>query len=185
MDSSWAQILLFANLLSHAVLLTGATWCVAFPSRRIYPMERANGWYFAMWVLFAFVFISNPLFVYLDWNTGLFPSSLRFWLAIPMVLLGAGLVAWGMATLGAKRTSGLADELIAEGPYLLTRNPQYVGDFLIFTGVALLSNSSVVMVAHLLTALVLLLAPFAEEPWLESHYGDDYAAYRLRVPRYL
>lgn len=185
MDSSFAQLLLFANLASHAALLIGVTWCVAFPARRIYPMERANGWYVAMWAIFAFVFASNPLFVYLDWNTGLFPSSLRFWLAIPMILLGAGLFGWGMTTLGAKRTSGLADELIAEGPYLFTRNPQYVGDFLIFAGVALFSNSSVVMITHLLTALLFVVAPLAEEPWLESHYGDNYATYRGRVPRFL
>lgn len=185
MDAQWAQPLLFANLLAHTALLVGATWCVAFPARRIYPMERANGWYYAMWALFAFVFVSNPLFVFLDWNTGLFPGALRFWLAIPVVLLGAGLVTWGIVILGAKRTSGLPDELIAEGPYLITRNPQYVGDSLLFAGVALFANSGVVMVTHLLTALVLLLAPFAEEPRLESHYSDDYAAYRGRVPRYL
>lgn len=94
-------------------------------------------------------------------------------------------MSWGMATLGSRRTSGLSEGLIAEGPYLLTRNPQYVGDFLLFTGVAVLANSGVVTVTHLLTALVLLVAPFAEEPWLVGEYGDDYVAYRLRVPRYL
>jgi len=35
----------------------------------------------------------------------------------------------------------------------------------------------------LLTALVLLLAPFAEEPWLLGHHGEAYARYRQRVPR--
>ena len=185
MDATWAQLLLYANLLAHTVLFVGVVWCIAFPSRRIYPMEQPNAWYYAMWALFAFIFVSNPLFVVLDWNAGLFPSPLRFWLALPVVFLGAGLVTWGMVTLGAKRTSGLADGLVAEGAYLLTRNPQYVGDFLLFSGVILFANSEVVLVTHLLTALVLLLAPFAEEPWLKSHYGDDYAAYCGRVPRYL
>lgn len=185
MDAAWARFLLHANLLAQVALLAGALWCIAVPSRRIYPMTSPNGWYYLMWGLFGFIFLSNAAFVVLDWNTGLWPSSLRFWLALPVALLGAALVSWGIATLGAKRTSGLADELLARGPYLVTRNPQYVGDALLFGGVALLANSEVVLVTHLLTALVLLLAPLAEEPWLEEQYGQAYVEYRRSVPRYL
>jgi protein-S-isoprenylcysteine O-methyltransferase Ste14 len=185
MDAAWATTLLYANLLAHVALLAGALWCIAFPDRRIYPMARPDGWYYAMWALFGFAFATNPVFVVLDWNTGLWASPLRFWLAAPLVVLGGGLVSWGLATLGAKRTSGLADSLVAEGPYRLTRNPQYVGDFFLFVGVVVFANSGVVAVTHLLTALVLLMAPFAEEPWLEGQYGEAYAGYRRRVPRYL
>jgi protein-S-isoprenylcysteine O-methyltransferase Ste14 len=185
MDAAWARILLDANLCANAALLIGALWCIAFPSRRIYPMARRDGWYFAMWALFGFIFTSNAAFVVLDWNTGVWTSSLRFWLAAPLGFLGGALVLWGMAILGTRRTSGLPQGLVSEGPYLLTRNPQYVGDFLLFTGVAVLANSEVVAVTHLLTALVLLLAPFAEEPWLETEYGEPYVDYRQRVPRYL
>jgi protein-S-isoprenylcysteine O-methyltransferase Ste14 len=185
MDAPWAQLLLYANLLAQLALLSGAVWCIAFPARRIYPMARPDGWYVALWTLFGFIFLSNPVFVFLDWNTGPLVGPLRFWLAGPLVSLGGALVLWGMATLGARRTSGLAEGLVAEGPYLLTRNPQYVGDFLLFSGVALFANSGVVAVTHLLTALVLLLAPFAEEPWLENEYGQAYVDYRRSVPRYL
>lgn len=185
MDARWAQLLLHANLLAHTALLAGAVWCIAFPSRRIYPMARRDGWFYAMWLLFGLVFLSNPLFIVLDWSSGPLASPLRFWLAGALVFLGSALVLWGMATLGSRRTSGLPEGLVAEGPYLLTRNPQYVGDFLLFVGVVVLANSGVVAVTHLLTALVLLLAPFAEEPWLEREYGEAYLSYRQRVPRYL
>ena len=185
MDTSWATALLTANLASHAALLAGALWCIALPSRRIYPMASPDGWYYAMWALFGLIFVTNPLFVLLDWNSGLWTSPLRFGLALPLIALGGGLVGWGMTTLGSRRTSGLAASLIAEGPYRLTRNPQYVGDLLLFVGVVVFSNSAVVAVTHLLTALVLLVAPFAEEPWLEEHYADAYVRYRKNVPRYL
>lgn len=185
MDAGWARWILYLNLTFQVTLLAGALWCIAFPSRRIYPMAGPNGWYYLMWALFGFVFFSNPVFVVLDWNSGAWPSDLRFWLALPLAFLGAALVTWGMVTLGAKRTSGLAEELVARGPYLLTRNPQYVGDFFLFVGVAIFANSGAAAVTHLLTALVLLLAPFAEEPWLEEQYGEAYAAYRRTVPRYL
>lgn len=121
----------------------------------------------------------------LDWNTGIWTSALRFWLAAHLLFSGSALVVWGMVTLGAKRTSGLPGGLVAKGAYLLTRNPRYVGEFLLFVGVAVLADSGVMTVTHLLTALVLLLAPFAEEPWLESEYGKDYVTYRGKVPRYV
>ncbi len=185
MDTTWPQLLLHANLVAHVLLLGGAVWSIAFPVRRVYPMARRDSWFYAMWALFGFVFLSNPAFVVLDWNSGPFTDSIRFWLAGALILLGAALVLWGMVTLGARRTSGLPQGLVDDGPYLLTRNPQYVGDFLLFVGVVVFANSGVVAVTHLLTALVLLLAPFAEEPWLEGQYGEAYLAYRLRVPRYL
>lgn len=185
MSAGWAWALLHANLLSNTALLAGALWCIAFPDRRIYPMARPDAGYVLMWTLFGLVFASNLLFVVLDWNSGPWTSGLRFWLALPVAFLGAALVTWGLVTLGARRTSGLPEALVVEGPYRITRNPQDVGDFLLFVGVALLANSGVVAVTHLLTALVLLLAPLAEEPWLEEQYGEAYAAYRRTVPRYL
>jgi protein-S-isoprenylcysteine O-methyltransferase Ste14 len=74
--------------------------------------------------------------------TGPWSNGLRFWLALPVAFLGAALVTWGMVTLGARRTSGLADALVARGPYPVTRNPQYVGDFLLFLGITIFANSA-------------------------------------------
>jgi len=185
MDATWAWPLLLANLTANSALLVGALWCIAFPARRVYPMARPDVWYWAMWAGFALVLTSNPVFVVLDWNSGAFGNPLRFWLAGPLVAVGSLLVLSGIRVLGARRTSGLPQGLVDEGVYRLTRNPQYVGDALLFTGVALFANSGVVAVTHLLTAFVLLLAPFAEEPWLEAQYGDAYTTYRRCVPRYL
>ena len=78
MDAAWAGALLNANLVAHAILLTGALWCIAFPARRIYPMTAPDGWYYAMWALFGFIFVTNPAFVFLDWNGGQWTSPLRF-----------------------------------------------------------------------------------------------------------
>ena len=40
-------------------------------------------------------------------------------------------------------------------------------------------------IAHLLLALVFVVAPLTEEPWLEEQYGEAYREYRKRVPRFL
>ncbi len=105
MAATWAQALLYGNLIAHAALFAGVVWCIAFPSRRIYPMSEPNAWYYVMWLLFGFVFVTNPLFVVLDWNEGPFTSSLRYWLAGALIALGGGLVSWGIAQLGTRRTS--------------------------------------------------------------------------------
>ena len=46
-------------------------------------------------------------------------------------------------------------------------------------------GSSLGGIAHLLLALVFVVAPLTEEPWLEEQYGDAYREYRKRVPRFL
>lgn len=179
------SLLLFVNLVAHAFLLLGAVWSITFPKRRIYPMARKGMAFRAMWILFGYVFVSNAALVMLDWNNGIWESSLRLALGVPVAALGAAFVTWGIATLGLENTSGVRDRFIVAGPYLFTRNPQYVGDALLFAGMAIIANSELVLVTHMLTALVLLLAPFAEEPWLKEQYGEAYEAYQRAVPRYL
>lgn len=177
--------LLYANLLAHGALLLGAVWCIAFPERRIYPMERKGASYYGMWLLFYFVLLSNASFVVLDWNSGLWSGPLRFSLGGPILLLGTAFLVWGIATLGVKNTSALKDGFVAAGPYRFSRNPQYVGDFFIFAGISIIANSEIVLVTHTLTSLVFLIAPLAEEPWLEEQYGEQYFAYRREVTRFL
>jgi protein-S-isoprenylcysteine O-methyltransferase Ste14 len=185
MGVSWALSLFYANLTAHGVLLAGAVWCIAFPKLRVYPMEAKGFWFYAMWLLFYFAFASNVALVIIDWNTGLWLSNLRFFLGLPLAALGAGFVAWGIATLGIKNTSGLRDGFVSRGPYALSRNPQYVGDMTLFLGFIIIANSELVLITHSLTALLFVLAPFAEEPWLVAEYGDEYVVYRRDVPRFL
>jgi protein-S-isoprenylcysteine O-methyltransferase Ste14 len=90
-----------------------------------------------------------------------------------------------MFTLGIKNTSGLKDGFVNTGPYRYTRNPQYVGDTILFTGMILVSNSFYVAITHLLTILVFLLTPLTEERWLENQYGEDYLEYKRTAPRFL
>ena len=188
MNLDWAAAeayLLGANLVAHSILIAGVAWCVAFPARRIYPWKTKTPGYYAMWFLFIFVFFTNPVFIFLDWNTGIWSSALRFWVGVPVLALGFSFLLWGITTLGLQNTSGLRAGFVAAGPYLFSRNPQYVGDFFIFAGIIILANSGIVLVTHLLTALVFVLAPLAEEPWLESEYGEAYVKYRGAIPRFL
>ena len=91
----------------------------------------------------------------------------------------------GARDLGWNATSGEATGLKTKSLYRLSRNPQYVADIAILLGWSVLSGSVWLMPLATCGILVLLLAPFAEEPWLVENYGTDYVAYKARVARYL
>jgi protein-S-isoprenylcysteine O-methyltransferase Ste14 len=76
--------------------------------------------------------------------------------------------------------------LVVSGPYRWVRNPGYVAAVTMIAGEALVLGS----VAVLAYAALVWLACHAlvvgyEEPTLLTTFGDDYAAYRRRVPRWV
>ena len=166
--------------------LAGAVWSAAVPARRIWPPPGRRSWqYFLTWAGYCAVCGINLLLLLVHWNSWVFQSPLRFVVGIPLALLGGMLAVWGMVTVGWKNTSGLKGGFVSDGPYRFTRNPQYVGDIVFFIGVGVIANSVFLWIAHLLLALVFVVAPLTEEPWLEEQYGDAYREYRRRVPRFL
>ena len=166
--------------------LAGAVWSAAVPARRIWPPPGRRSWqYFLTWAGFCAVCGINLLLLLVHWNSWVFQSPLRFVVGIPLALLGGMLAVWGMVTVGWKNTSGLKGGFVSDGPYRFTRNPQYVGDIVFFIGVGVIANSVFLWIAHLLLALVFVVAPLTEEPWLEEQYGNAYREYRRRVPRFL
>lgn len=185
MSVAWTAYIFYADVFAHGALIIGVLWCIVLPEHRIYPMRTKGPWFYVMWLLFYFVFAANGALVILDWNSGPWSSWLRMFVAVPVFALGSAFVTWGIMTLGARNTSGVRDGFIARGPYLISRNPQYVGDIVLFSAIAIAANSELVLISHILTSLVFVLAPLAEEPWLESEYGDDYIGYRREVPRFL
>ena len=185
MDIGWIVPLFYANVFANGVLLLGTIWSIALPERRAYPMRAKGASYYSMWLLFDFIILSNLALVVLDWNTGPLSAELRFLIGGPILVLGAAFLIWGITTLGITNTSGVRDGFVARGPYAISRNPQYVGDFFLFAGIVIVANSEVVLITHVLTSLVLLLSPLAEERWLEGEYGDEYMTYRRSVPRFL
>jgi len=168
------------------VLLLGALWSTVYPAKRVWPPPKRVSWQHRLtWVLFYTVFGLNTLLLIFDWNSWILKSELRFILGIPFVVIGALLVSWGVVTLGAKNTSGQRDRFVTSGPYAFTRNPQYLGDMVLFVGLSLIANSLYLWITHALTIMVFAIAPLAEELWLEEQYGDDYIRYRNETTRFL
>ena len=174
-----------ADLAIPIVLLAGVLWSIWVPDKRIWPPPRRRSWQWVLtWACFSAVCGLNVALLFLDWNAWRFPSSLRFAAGIPVVLLGGLIAVWGVITLGWKNSAGLKDGFVLAGPYRFTRNPQYLGDVMIFVGVSLIANSSFLWVTHALLSFVFVLAPIAEERWLEQQYGQAYREYRRATPRF-
>jgi protein-S-isoprenylcysteine O-methyltransferase Ste14 len=97
-----------------------------------------------------------------------------------LALLGTLLRGWAAGTIRKDR------ELSTDGPYAHTRNPLYLGSFLIGIGVAVASGrwELVVLFALFFAGLY---APLvrAEERALAERFGDAWARWASRVPAFL
>ena len=93
-------------------------------------------------------------------------------------------MVWGITSLGGTNTSGLQGGFVSSGPYRFTRNPQYVGNIILFVGVSTIANSLLLWITHALLTLVFVIAPLTEEAWLEYQYGQVYDEYRRYIPRF-
>ncbi len=180
------QIIFVVDVIFLYILLAGIIWSVAFPKKRIWPPPQKQSWQHRLtWTCFYMIFLLNALLLVLDWNSWFFMMPSRFILGIPLIITGVLLLLWGMQTLGVQNTSGLRSGLVLEGPHRFTRNPQYLGDIVLFIGVSLIANSLLLWITHGLLILVLLAAPLTEEVWLEEQYGKEYQDYKQKTARFL
>ena len=77
-------------------------------------------------------------------------------------------------------------QLVVSGLYRHTRNPIYVADALLLTGIYLLQGSLTLLLYTLcfVVGIHLFLVRW-EEPALRRRFGDDYVAYTRHVPRWI
>lgn len=94
-----------------------------------------------------------------------------------MVLLGLVIRAWAAGSLEKDR------ELAISGPYAFTRNPLYLGSFVIGTGAVIAGGRPWFGLLFLAFFAILYRgAMYREGKRLEERFGDDYRRYREAVP---
>lgn len=88
---------------------------------------------------------------------------------------------WATLYIGGRKSMSV----VSEGPYWLSRNPLYVGTFLIVLAIAFYLPS-LTFAAGLLIASVFYLSVtvWSEERWLGRTFGDEYVRYCEEVPRF-
>jgi protein-S-isoprenylcysteine O-methyltransferase Ste14 len=103
---------------------------------------------------------------------------------------GCALNVWALVE-RRRRTSGefqleQPQSVVTTGPYAFSRHPMYVGWWLIHLGVGMLRGSAWVAATVPVAAIVEHFGGVVvEERALAREFGDAYAEYRGRVPRYL
>jgi protein-S-isoprenylcysteine O-methyltransferase Ste14 len=103
----------------------------------------------------------------------------------PLIILGTGLSLWATAAAGEMDIS-LPDVLLTDGPYRVSRNPMYVGWTLLQAGLAFTSNAFWIMALLPIVNLYMDWTYVRREERLLAHkFGNKYAEYTRRVPRYI
>lgn len=178
-------ILLLAGLSAGLFLLGGLLWSIVLPQRRFWPPRKATLVVrLRVWLLTICIFLCAFLLGVSDWNRFNWPTIFRWGAGLPLILIGH-LVVWnGVFKIGMEATSGEADRLETDGLYALSRNPQYIADILILFGWAILAASAWALPVVAMGIFTLVVAPFAEESWLEETYGEPYRIYKSKVHRF-
>jgi len=78
------------------------------------------------------------------------------------------------------QTSAVVDQ----GPYAITRHPQYLGYMFFGCGFALLSQQWIAILFAAVAVSLFYLHAVEEEKTCLAHLGDPYEQYRQRVPRF-
>jgi protein-S-isoprenylcysteine O-methyltransferase Ste14 len=178
--------LLFLGLGLAAATLASILWSIAFPERRIWPPQHYTAVTpILVWMPTFSLFGILILLGVWGWGDLAVPVWLRFGIGMPLIVIG-NVVVWSeVAHFGVPQTGGAKGTLRTAGMYRYSRNPQYVADIGIVGGWMILTSSPSVLILGLVAILVLIAAPFSEEPWLKEQYGSEFEAYAMRVRRFL
>lgn len=179
-------VLLCVILVVNFLLLFGVVISALFPKFRIWPPPRRNSWQFGVsWVFSVIGMAGVPLVGIFDFETLGYVHWSHFLIGSLMVLIGGSFAYWGTHTLSTHQSLGLRGKLVTTGPYKFTRNPQYLGFILLYAGVVIVTSSFMVLVTGTIVAVLFVILPFSEEPWLLQQYGKPYEEYCRKVPRFI
>jgi protein-S-isoprenylcysteine O-methyltransferase Ste14 len=107
-----------------------------------------------------------------------------------LILIGLALVAAGIRNFSRAATPIPTNEptrtLVTTGVHSWSRNPIYLGLFLIYGGIGLAAGSLWVLILMLPLAITIRYGVVArEEAYLERRFGDAYRDYKTHVRRWL
>ena len=186
MQIEFRTIILAVGIAAGVYMLVMLLWSIARPGQRVWPPDKATAAIkFRVWFITVSIFAAAFFLGLLDWNRFDWPASIRWGIGLPLILIGNTIVWRGVHKIGMAATSGEASGLKTDGLYSWSRNPQYVADILILIGWSVLAASLWALPVLAIGLAVLLIAPLAEEPWLEERYGEPYRFYKSKVRRYL
>ena len=112
------------------------------------------------------------------------------YLGIALRIAGVAVLLMSYGSMAAARTtidpSEHSSKVVTSGLYAYSRNPIYLGWFLLIAGIGFRNASLLVLVIAVTMVLLLYLAVIVEEEaYLEKRFGDEYLRYKKSVRRWL
>lgn len=111
-------------------------------------------------------------------------AVLQYVAGAALLVVGFGIAFRITVQMGWRNAFGERRGLATDGWFQFSRNPIYVATWIGLLGWGLIANNTFVSFLLGLWALMYVLAPLVEEPWLEREYGGAYLAYKERTPRF-
>lgn len=154
---------------------------------KFFPPPSKAGWqhrtFMALFRLFLYPLLALSLLFY-----EIVPADhalLQYGGGILLLMNGFSLAFWITFQMGWRNAFGEKHGLKTQGCFRISRNPVYVATWFGMIGWGLLANNALVWALLALWAIMYLLAPVFEEPWLEQQYGQEYLDYKRQTRRFL
>lgn len=140
-------------------------------------VQKIRKWAVGLSLLVA---VGLALFTTTLWGDGQFHEGVEAFGLGAMVFAIVGR-AWCSLYIGGRKKS----EIVDTGPYSISRNPLYLFSYVGALGVGAQTGSVVMGLLFLVIAMVVFhFTVQREEAWLLNAFGDTYAAYMRRTPRF-
>ncbi|MDX1622842.1 MAG: isoprenylcysteine carboxylmethyltransferase family protein [Gemmatimonadota bacterium] len=182
---SASSVVFAAVIAAELLLIASIVASIVRPAWRIWPPGARDWRFWWSWGLLKAALVGAIVLAWLDRGTFVFDHWGWKVAGVALFVVAEGLNEWAVRSVRRPASWGLEAELSTAGPYRWTRNPQYLLQSAMVVAVVLVSNSALTAIAGGVGIAALLLAPFAEEKWLEETYGEAYREYRRRTPRFL
>ena len=155
-----------------------------YDKKGMFTNKLLSLWY-AMWV-----FHHVPLVLASFYSVWSIPIDKTAALIGGVILFGIGAVVLPMGMIefrSLRRSTGQdVSKLITTGIYRWSRNPQFVGWFLMLFGILLAGRSGLALALTIVFMVVLHLYTIRlAEPYLERLYGEEYRLYKSRTGRWI
>lgn len=106
-------------------------------------------------------------------------NDIYFWCGVVIILLGLSIRFWASGYIMKSRV------LATSGPYAYTRNPLYLGNFILGFGISFISGSFWLVFYYFLAFIILYVGTINEEQAsLEEKFGQAYRDYTASVPMF-
>lgn len=182
-----------AVVMDVALLVAAVLWAIASVPllarvrreyRRNVELSETTVW--AVWIFYGLlVALVVVAAVAGAWELGL-PSALSLVPGVPLLVLGVAIDLAGILSMGslARMNGTQPDRLITGGAFRYSRNPQNLGVGLAGIGTAVLGDSGLSLALAVAGLVVFRIYLGLEEEHLERTFGEEYADYKRRTPRF-